>query len=223
MDSFIASLWLFSELVVGLLAVFRSRFAMLCRACRRDDAELVARLVHECPSLMDRRGVIGYTPLQRCALRGATGAADVLLQCGVDVNAGYFWTPLSCAASRGHVHLCKLLIENGADVSGAASNHPDGDQPIHVAAGLGRCAVVQVLAENGADVDATTKRGDTPLHYAAWEGHIETARLLVLLGAAPNIATKRGRTPHDVAVDEDNLEIARLLENEIARAGQRMG
>ena len=78
------------------------------------------------------------TPLFRASEHGQVEVVKLLLQAGVDVNAGvdrYNQTPLFQAATKGHFDVVKLLVLAGADVN---ATNTAGRTPLMIATALGR-------------------------------------------------------------------------------------
>ncbi|HEX4566089.1 MAG TPA: ankyrin repeat domain-containing protein, partial [Vicinamibacterales bacterium] len=100
----------------------------LLRAAGRGDADAVARILIEEPSLLDQRGSIGDSGLRTALHFGVHHEAVVcvLLERGADPNVrdeGDHAYPIHFAAERGELPIVKLLVEHGADPQGAGTSH----------------------------------------------------------------------------------------------------
>ncbi|KAJ3277295.1 hypothetical protein HK104_003458 [Borealophlyctis nickersoniae] len=108
-----------------------------------------------------------YQALPRAAAGGHPEIVLLLLEKGVDVNAGDDWGfPLGFAAERGHLEVAGLLLDAGADV------HAFGEEALCLAARNGRLEMVRLLLDSGANVP------DRVLLDAETRAHVEVVRLL---------------------------------------------
>ncbi|CAM9799264.1 unnamed protein product [Chrysoparadoxa australica] len=83
-------------------------------ACRRDDAELVKKLLAGHPN---KTTWSGMAPLHRCAQENSCKAAKVLMDAGANVNSKSAWgwyTPLHLACRSGHEKVAVQLLYAGA-------------------------------------------------------------------------------------------------------------
>ena len=174
---------------------------------------------------------VGDTPLHLGAAALQFKAAEVLLDCGADVNAenrrgatplhyacdprpmsGGTWQPQTQA------DLIKLFIQRGAKLE-----HVDrgGASALHRAVRSRSPAAVRQLLAAGACVGVRLKKmGSTPLHLAvqstgaggtagAIREQLETIELLFQHGADPNDRDNRGRTAIDWATNETLRSVLR--------------
>jgi ankyrin repeat protein len=100
----------------------------LLRAAGRGDADVVARLLDEKPSLLNERGSIGRSGLRTALHFGVhhEPVVRVLLERGADPNVrdeGDDAYPIHFAAERGGLPIVTLLVEHGADPQGAGTGH----------------------------------------------------------------------------------------------------
>ena len=94
------------------------------------------------------------TPLHDVALKGNRKVAQLLIQCGADVNTGCGSgrAPLHWAAEKGQIQVAQLLIRCGADPN-LADNDIEGRTPLHVAGQYGHHEMFLILIQLGADPD----------------------------------------------------------------------
>jgi ankyrin repeat protein len=149
-------------------------------AARRNDAALVAKLVHNGarPDVKDR---YGYTPLHLAATDGSLAAMAALRQAGADVNARTTSgeTPLSCAVTFDATEAITWLLAARAKPDlGAAS----GVTPLQEAAAYGYADAVELLLAAGASPTLRDETGMNVLDRAVASD--DAAVLHVLLGHA---------------------------------------
>lgn len=121
------------------------------------------------------------------ARTGDTGAAEVFLAHGADVDAGREsdGTPLIVAARNGDLTMARFLVQQGAGIDRPMKG--DGN-PLIAAAANGRIEMTDYLIGLGADVDAVVPDDETPLINAARQGHLAVVQRLVAAGADVNLA-----------------------------------
>jgi ankyrin repeat protein len=105
-----------------------------------------------------RNGHLG-NPLQAAAFRGHSGAMELLIENGADMNArnGFFGTALQAAASQGHIEAVQVLLENGADPNSAPAGHYGS--ALAAAVALNFSDIVEALLNGGADPLANDEHG----------------------------------------------------------------
>ena len=148
--------------------------------------------------------------------------AQVLLACGVDVNAQRkdHSTSLHVASFYGKFDIAKLLLDHGADTNVESD---EGETALHRVsygeyelqeAGV---RVARLLLEHGAHVDAQRNDSSTPLHLASYNGKPEIVHLLLDRGADANAESDIEETPlHSVSCgeydsQEAGVRVAQLL------------
>ena len=148
--------------------------------------------------------------------------AQVLLACGVDVNAQRkdHLTPLHVASFYGKSDIAQLLLDHGAD---ANVESDEGETALHrVSCGEyeiqeAGVRVARLLLERGAYVDAQRNDYSTPLHLASYNGKPEIVHLLLDRGADANAESDIEETPlHSVSCgeydsQEAGVRVAQLL------------
>ena len=144
----------------------------------------LAQVLHRNGSSVEPRGSFECTPLH-CAISADLEMVQVLLECGVDVNAQdiYSFTPLNIASSRfeDDPRLARLLIERGADPN---TRSWDDQTPLHYASRDGHIEKARVLIEHGANVEVKDNNGRTPLDIASSNQREEIIKLLLEHGAS---------------------------------------
>jgi ankyrin repeat protein len=117
----------------------------------------LAQLLHRNKSSLESRGCCEIAPLHTAAYHGDLEMVQVLLECGVDVNAknAYGHTPLDFALSRVQPNEVALLsIAQGADPN---TRNMKGFTPLHRAAENGWIEIVRLLIEHGANIEVKDK------------------------------------------------------------------
>jgi ankyrin repeat protein len=176
------------------------------------DLELVKRLVHQNPSLLQARegppNRPGFTPLHMAAYCGQTRVVEFLLANGVKVDCldGEGRTPLAVAVPSGGYEVVKLLLSHGAKVN-AELYH---STPLMNAASSGDRRLTELLIAKGANVDEGGGNNN-PLSLAAKYGHGEIAVLLLDKGASINPTNVSEWTPLLMASAAGHAEIVELL------------
>lgn len=125
--------------------------------------------------------------LRMTAINNFPNAAKILLQGGVNINAGDTrrWCPLHHAAWLGHELIVDILIEYSADLNIKDSYN---ETPLARAAEPGHHSIVEVLLRHGASINSTNIMGQTAAHHAACMGHGSV--ILVLLDYKTSLETK---------------------------------
>jgi hypothetical protein len=142
----------------------------------------LAQVLHRNKPSLEPRGCCECTPLHSVVYDGDLEMVEVLLECGVDVNAtgsagGY--TPLGYvvnAGRRNEARIARLLIAHGADPNTRDWN---GSTPLRHASARGNIEIVRLLIEHGANVEVKDDSGKTPLDVASGEQREEIIRLLL--------------------------------------------
>ena len=147
----------------------------LLDACENNRVGEVENLLQKPQDPNVRCANTGNVPLQVAARNGHLEVVRLLLEAGVDKDAGNGATALISAAGNGHLEVVQLLLEAGADKDAAMT---DGATCLHYAAGYGHSHVVRLLLEAKVDKDATAD-GGTALQFACEEGHLGVVRLLL--------------------------------------------
>ena len=129
---------------------------------------------------------------------------DLLVQAGIDVDAGkkWFFSPLHAAARfNAEPGVAGALLDAGADVN---AGWYDG-KPLHEAVAWNRNpAVAELLLSAGADVNARDEYKCTPLHSAArFAENPEVVELLLRAGADLTARCNK-ETPVELAVREES-------------------
>ncbi|XP_058815705.1 DNA-binding protein RFXANK-like [Topomyia yanbarensis] len=127
-----------------------------------------------------------YTPLHWACYYGQLSSAQILINCGADVNrqAIDMVTPLLLAAAGGHHEIVRLLLQKGANVNhmdvigntalmyAAAGNHPHTCNEL-----LSRCAKFTDSNEEGETAYSLAVKNQAGLSQAVLENYI-TALLM---------------------------------------------
>jgi hypothetical protein len=147
-----------------------------------DDLETIRALIAADPELLHAVGA-GETWLHSAAAHGKLEIVAMLVEAGIDINAGEERDPataLGRAAINGHLEVARWLIDHGADVQ--IRGH---GTPLVSAVIKGDLPMVELLVEAGAELDATVGK-DEPRSALAWAdfyGNDEVAAYLRQRGA----------------------------------------
>jgi ankyrin repeat protein len=216
----------------------------LIAAVQAGDADRVAALVAEDPSLANARDGSGVSAILLSRYRSDRAVTDVLLAADPDLDVyeaatlGYAdrlaealatspalatsfsadgFTALHLAAFFGKTEAARWLLDAGAEVDAVSANAMQV-QPLHSAAAGGHHEVCRVLLSAGADVNATQRDSYTPLHAAAQLGDDELIELFLSAGADPTARITDGSTPADTAEAAGHPDAARRL-REVSTTG----
>ena len=217
----------------------------LIEAVNADDADRVARLIAEDPTLAIARDEHGVSAIMLSRYRFARDVTDALLVADPELDVfeatalGYVdrlrerldedpggamafssdgFTALHYAGFFGKAEVAHILIESGSRVD-AYTHNAFANQPLHAAAAGRHLKVCRILLAAGADVNATQHGGFTPLHEAAQHGDVELAELFLSAGADPSARQDDGQTPAETAEAAGHPDLAtRIREVEADRA-----
>lgn len=130
-------------------------------AIRERHPELLRMLLEH-----ERDGELPVRLLAEAVQRGQTGAVQVLLDLGVDVDSRFTSgsTALYEAALKGDSGIAALLLSRGANVN--QREDASGTTPLYAAAAFGRREAVSLLLLWGADPNLVSKDGVSPLKAA---------------------------------------------------------
>jgi len=197
----------------------------LIAAVNADDAERVAALVAEDPTLASTRDENGVSAVLLSRYRFSRPVMDVLLAADPDLDVftasalGYSdrlrewldrdpgfatafasdgFTPLHLAAFFGKTESTRILLEAGAEVN-VYSRNDFGVQPLHSAAAGRHHEVCRLLVAAGADLNARQREDYTPLHEAAQHGDVDLVELFLSAGADATARMTNGETAADTA------------------------
>lgn len=124
--------------------------------------------------------------LNTASASGNLEVANLLIDAGADVHAGYLKTPIYYAALTGNDQMVRLLLDRGADVNAGEGSYY-GPALCGAAVG-GHVNTIRLLLEYGADIDMPSNYGTaTPLCHAALGGHVDAVTLLIERRADVNI------------------------------------
>ncbi|KAI1461860.1 hypothetical protein F4805DRAFT_475208 [Annulohypoxylon moriforme] len=159
----------------------------------------------------DTNAVDGETNLHFALQRGNVDMANILIQCGANLNARNTLgiTPLHLAIRHNFKNVAKLLIDRGADVN---AENCEGTTPLLLAVRQGSEDMAGRLIDHGANINKEDDEGRSLLHIAVIRAYENMSRLLVDHGATINSKNSQGKTPLQLAISVDfNLEINQLI------------
>jgi hypothetical protein len=152
-------------------------------AIREGSPAQIRQLLPEHPKLLAEHGV---EMLKYAAELNRVDVLPIIVEGGIDVNAGSSWrTPLCLAAGQGALDAAQWLLDHGADVNGRAE--PKAPTPLHDAITEGRLEMVKFLLERGADSNALFGNpARNAFAAAAFWGKKEIVAYLEIKGLAPS-------------------------------------
>ncbi len=217
--------------------------ADMIEAVNADDADRVAELLVDDPTLATARDEHGVSAIMLSRYRFARPVTDALLAADPELDVyeatalGYVdrlrerldedgtastafsadgFTALHYAAFFGKAEVARVLVDAGAGVDVYTRNE-FANQPLHAAAAGRHLEVCRILLAAGADVNATQHGGYTPLHEAAQHGDVELAELFLSAGADPSARQANGQTPAEMAEAAGHPDLAARI-REVAAA-----
>jgi len=223
-----------------VIAVQRLMANDIFEAIKKNDIQLVQKIIGEDKSQIGVKDEFGNTPLHCAVFSGHIKIVELLLKCGAKVNAqdDGGLTPLFLSLFfPGNLEAFGLLLDYGADVNARGKHYKT---PLYVAAFFGRMKAVKLLLDRGALVDAKDVSGVTPLHCMmiaggekdadipdaffmlgnlriTWDKGVfagqyeEVAELLIKHGAKINLRGNDRETLLHLAVANGNIRIAKLF------------
>jgi ankyrin repeat protein len=202
-----------------LLMVQRDAATDIFAAAGMGQAEQVARLLAEEPSLARAAQADGTTALFYAAWKGDARSVRLLLDAGAEVSpqAKRFWaclTPLHAALQQRHREVVAALLEHGADVNLCAAEPGQyWPSPLHAAARWGTLKEVILLLDHGADLNGGSAVPDSldtgGLAWAVCAGDVALVKLMLERGL--DLRHERHREALHLAAERGHVEMVRLL------------
>lgn len=157
--------WREGGLAVARILIEDGAYYDVYSACALDDTSRLNELIERDPDVAYAADDYGMTPLHWAARAGSKACTEILLACGVRVDAlnKARRTPLQLAAEGNRVETIRLLAERGADLN---TQDRKGRTPLHRAMYEGRVAAAEALLEAGADPTVLNKRGKNAFEVA---------------------------------------------------------
>ena len=156
----------------------------LMEALRAGDQSAAKKLLSEDPTVVNRRGPGGSTPLMYAVLYGNAATVQLFLNNGADPNVKNDAGATALMWAAGDLEKTRLLLDKKAD---ANAKSDDFRTPLIIAAGFaGNASVVKLLLDHGADPSAQASclfGNTTPLAEAAYAGDAASVQLLLDHGA----------------------------------------
>ncbi|XP_062504675.1 ankyrin-1-like [Corticium candelabrum] len=191
----------------------KDQVTALMKACFNGNVEIVDLLINYGSNVNTCTEEEMVQPLHITVSRGHPKIAELLLNCGADINA-VGWggvTPLHIAAAEGPLSMVKLLSQWKGDKVDVCALDEDGNQPLHYSALEGHSDIVEFLLERGAPVNCRAKNNQAPLHWAAGNNRQDVVDILCDTGADPNCRDNCKCTPLHWATDAGNDTMAAKL------------
>lgn len=165
---------------------------------RRNESQLLFRLVKELSMDINQKNEIGQTPLHIACIHGHIESVWACIQLNADVtsmdNFGYTALHQVCG---NHEKIVSALLSENISINTLGKI---GKTPLHIAVIRSDKHAVKALLVHDADPNIEDEYNYiTPLHTSASNGHIEISDLLVQYGAYPHAKDVYGNTPHSIA------------------------
>ncbi|XP_034041345.1 probable protein S-acyltransferase 23 [Thalassophryne amazonica] len=179
---------------------------------QRGNTEHCAQFVQNDPSVLQRKGWGGFTPLHYAALHGNRTLIDLFLNNGANPNstcdAGQTAFHFSCR--QGNIYIMHQMMKHGADLRLVDLQ---GKTSLHHAVSGGNIVAVQYLWETGifrfSDKDLYKV---TPLHLAASTGNTEMVQYLLRdQRCSVDAADQQGVTALHIAAERGGVEVCWML------------
>eukprot|EP01147_Barroeca_monosierra_P004710 gene4710-6817_t len=182
-------------------------------ACKLGWIDRIEQLIQSDPNLLHmEKHSKGGSPLHMAAHYNQTGAVDILLRQGCNVDAkskgDSEGTAMHWAAKTDAAQAVALLSSNGANVN---ARDVKEQTPLHYATLEGNQQAVYALVACGADIAAVDIEGDGMMHCAASKGHITLLRFFKSLGLDINQRDKFGQTALHACAISNHYECAKFL------------
>lgn len=180
----------------------------MMEALRKGDRALFHQVLCDDPTIANRKGPGGSTPLMAAVLYGDVDTVRLLLNSGADPNLRNEAGATALMWATDDLEKTRLLLKKGAD---AKARSEDSRTPLLIAAGrFGSSAVVKLLLDAGADpsVKAHGLYPTTPLSQAALAGDAAVLRLLLEHGAD---VKRAGPFPLGLALNVNSPKSVELL------------
>ena len=172
-------------------------WSALLFACHYADLTIAKLLLEAGASTELRMNERGMTVLMCIASlfahlpAGGIPAAELLLDCGAEVNAvdDAGGTPLMHAANQGNTAMVETLLARGANVHMKDTN---GDNALVYAVDQGHLDTARALLEAGADADSMDEKSVTVAKIAVLKKNVPMLELLIRYGASAATAIDMG-------------------------------
>lgn len=180
-------------------------------AAQNGDLDAIRDHLHDDPSSIDSRDIVGQTPLHFAVWAGHLDVSRYLIENGANIDAqdNLGTTPLHLAAKIKNPELARLLLSKSV-----SPDLPDqqGFTPLHVAVEESSLSLAELLLlDERVDVNTYTKDGLTPLHYAVKHANSKVVQLLLDKDADVNARTPQKWTPLHYAAERGNESIVDRL------------
>ncbi|KAK5718347.1 hypothetical protein LTR15_008074 [Elasticomyces elasticus] len=167
---------------------------------------------------IDKKDVMGKTPLHFAAARGDLNAVLTLLRHGADPNltTDALWTPLIEAAMSSNHRTLRPLLMAGARID---AQNKAGQTALSMAASIrDDLRYLDPLLEYQTNIHLTDKAGLTALHRSCIRDRLESARRLITLQADVDALDEKGYSTAHTCVLHNSHNVLKLLLESGARA-----
>ena len=159
--------------------------------------KITEHLVAEHPEQVNVKVGRCLNPLVAALHKRHFDVAELLFQCGADVDITGDRTPLHAALMDESADIAEWLLDHGADAMTPLEDHGTS---LHFAALYRDFRFVRMLLRHGISVNSKDKDNRTPLHISSEVGRVETVRLLLQNGADADARDLGHRTPLHMAL-----------------------
>jgi ankyrin repeat protein len=177
------------------------------------NTKVVEWIIKQDTGLIDRKDVVGRTPLYHAAQNNHCDTVEKLIRLGsaLDILDTYRFSPLHIAASRGHSTMVELLVRLGSRMMDTQCEYY-WNNPMILAIKNGHINVVRMLIKLGScEWNQSNIDGIQLIHVAAMHGHTQIVELLVEKGVPIDVVTTYGITPLHYAAMCKHLDVIKLL------------
>jgi ankyrin repeat protein len=160
---------------------------------------------------IDKKDVMGKTPLYFAAVRGDLDAVSTLLRHDADPNvtSDALWTPLNEAAISSNYKSFRPLLVAGARVDALNSR---GQTPLSMAAHVrDDPRYFDCLLEYNTNIHLPDENGLTPLHRTCVRNRVDSARRLIALKADIDALDNKHFSPVHTCVLNNGHDVLNLL------------
>lgn len=176
---------------------------------RREELPIIQRFIYAGMDI--DANILGQPPLLHAVQAGKTGAVQMLLKNGANINAlnGRRENALMIALKQKNPKLATDLINRGInlyqqDIDRWTALH-------HTVYQNNGDLMVKIVRKEPKLLNVTTNAGFTPIMTAIWQGNKPMVDVLLALGASLDVKDTGGNSPLHLAVSRNQYDVAKEL------------